>query len=71
MDRDIIDNKPREEWEFLIHQWVKNEMARQMLIRHLLDGITYERVAEELDVSRATVYNKIKKYSKKVFDHCD
>lgn len=70
MDKSIFDNKARDEWEWLINQWVLDEVAKKMLIRHFLDGIPYERIAEELDVSRATVYNKIKKYSAKLFKHC-
>lgn len=65
----IIDDHPREYWENLIDQWVYDWQARIMLKRHYLDGITYEALAEELDVSRTTVYNKIVKYSKKIFEH--
>lgn len=69
MKKDIIDEHPREYWEFLIDEWIFDWQARVMLKRHFLDGITYEDLAEELDVSRATVYNKITKYSAKLFKH--
>lgn len=69
MDKSIIDDKPREEWEQLINRWVHNEVGRKMLVRYLLDGIPYEKLAEELDVSRATVYKKIKKHSAQLFKH--
>ena len=71
MDRELIDDKPREEWELLINRWVHDEQARRMLVRHLLDGITYEALAEELDISRATVFRKVDKYSKQLFKHSD
>ena len=70
-NHDIIDNKPRETWEFLINQWVHDEMGRKILIEWLLNGHSYERIAEELDISRATVYNKAKRYSAQLFKHCD
>lgn len=66
-----LGHHPREYWEINIHRWVFDELARKILTRHLLDGIPYEQIAEELQISRATVYNKMKKYSDKVFEHCD
>ena len=70
MDKSILNEKPREEWLQLINRWVHDEIGRKMLERHLLDGIPYEKLAEELDVSRATVYKKIKKHSAQLFKHC-
>lgn len=69
MDRSIIDKHPREYWEKLIADWIYDEPSRYMLIRHFLDGKTYEAIAEELNISRATVYNKVTKYGAKLFKH--
>ena len=44
----------RSEWENLIDEWIVGRNAernRQILKRRLLDGITYERLAEEFDMS--------------------
>jgi predicted DNA-binding protein YlxM (UPF0122 family) len=71
MKKHIIEDYPREYLEHLIDQWIFDWQARVMLKRHLLDGITYEDLAEELDVSRATVYNKITKYFDKLCKHLD
>ena len=71
MKKDIFDFKTRDEWEHLIYQHVFDEQARKMLIRNLLDGVNYEKIAEEFDVSRSTVYNKVSKYSKKLFKNCN
>ena len=68
---EILDKYPREFWENALYQWVRDELARKAIARNFLDGIPYEKVAEELGVSRDTVYNKIKKYSPKMFDHVD
>ena len=73
MHRDIekLSKKPREFWERIIDQWVFDEKARYALKRNFLDFAPYEQIAEELDVSRATVYNKIAKYEKQIFKNCD
>lgn len=71
MVRDKIFEKPRDEWERLIFQWVYDAQAREILRLCLLDGISYEKAAEMLDISRATVYNKVAKWSPRVFEHCD
>ena len=67
----LLDLYPREYWEHMLVQWVHDEIARKSIARNFLDGIPYEQIAEELDVSRATVFNKIKKYAPKLFKHVD
>lgn len=62
-----LDKQPREYWETVIMSRVFDELARKAITRNFLDGISYETIAEELGVSRDTVYNKIKKYSPKIF----
>lgn len=42
---------PRSQVEALIDEWIFNERNRRILKRRLLDGITYERLAEEFDLS--------------------
>ena len=55
-----IYNLSRSEWENLIDQWVFKERDRAILKRRLLDGICYEPLAEEFDLSvqqtKAIVY---------------
>ena len=65
-------NLSRSEWENLIDQWIigrNSERNRKMLKRRLLDGITYERLAEEFDMSPQNVCNVIYKCQDKVFKH--
>ncbi len=62
----------RSEWENLIDEWVVGRNAernRKMLKRRLLDGITYERLAEEFDMSTQNVCSIIYKCQDKVFRH--
>jgi DNA-directed RNA polymerase specialized sigma24 family protein len=65
-------NLSRSEWENLIDQWIigrNSERNRKMLKRRLLDGITYERLAEEFDMSVQNVCGTIYKCQDKVFKH--
>ena len=41
----------RSEWENLIDEWVFSERDRALLKRRLLDGICFESLAEEFDLS--------------------
>ena len=41
----------RSEWENLIDEWVFSERDRAILKRRLLDGICFEPLAEEFDLS--------------------
>ena len=70
-DEERLEKHPREYWEHLIHQWVLDEIARKAITMNFLDGKSYEQVAEALDVSRATIYNKIAEWSPKMFKHSD
>ena len=60
---------PRAFWEDAIRQWVRDEKARYCIVRNFLDDIPYEDIAAELNVTRATVYNKISKYAPVLFEH--
>lgn len=63
-------NIPRSEWEKIIDEWIFSERDRKILKRKLLDGATYEKVAEEFDMSdrqmRAIVRASINKISSKI-----
>lgn len=51
----------------LIDQRVLNERDRKLLRRRYLDGIIYEQLAEEFDISRTQVCNIVYKYQKRIF----
>lgn len=40
---------PRSEWLSLADEWIFSEQGRQVFKRYYLDGITAERLAEEID----------------------
>lgn len=58
---------PRSEWERLIDEWVFSEEHRKMLKRNLLDGRTYEQLAEEFDCSRDKIARLVPKLEKRIF----
>lgn len=68
-NNNTIEDYPREFWINAIAQWIKDEKARYCLVRNYLDRIPYETIAEELNISRSTVYRKISKYEKILFNN--
>ena len=57
----------RSEWEFYIDQFIFDEEHRAMLKRNLLDGRTYEQIAEQFDCSRDKVARLIPKLQDRLF----
>ena len=57
----------RTEWEHLIDEWIFNEEHRKMLKRDLLDGRTYEQLAEEFGCSRDKVARLIPRLQNQLF----
>lgn len=57
----------RSEWENLIDEFIFNEEHRAMLKRNLLDGRTYEQIAEQFDCSRDKVARLIPKLQDRLF----
>ena len=60
-------NLPRSEWVRLIDEWVFNEEHRQILKRNMLDGRTYEQLAEEFDCSRDKIARLVPKLQDRLF----
>jgi DNA-directed RNA polymerase specialized sigma24 family protein len=58
---------PRSEWNKLIDEWIFNERNRAILKRRLLDGICYEPLAEEFDMSVRQIKNIVYKSEKRLF----
>ena len=51
----------------LIREYVHNERNREILKRRLIDGRTYEQLAEEFDLSPRQVKNIVYKAEKVLF----
>lgn len=59
----------RSEIEAAITEWVLNERDRAVIRRRLIDGSTYESLAEEFDLSVSQVKRIVYKAQEKVFRH--
>lgn len=59
----------RSEWERYIDEWIFCEEHRAMLKRNLLDGRTYEQIAEQFDMSARHVARIIPKLQERLFKH--
>lgn len=56
----------RTEIQNLINEWILSERDRQIMHRKLLDGITIEKISEEVDMSPRQVHRIVKKLSLKL-----
>lgn len=63
------DDLSRSQWETLIDEWIFNERDRKILKRRLLDGICYEPLAEEFDLSVRHVKNIVYRGQDKLSKH--
>jgi DNA-directed RNA polymerase specialized sigma24 family protein len=52
-----------------IDEWIHSERDREILARRLIDGITFERLAEEFDMSVRQIKNIVYKSEQELFKH--
>jgi DNA-directed RNA polymerase sigma subunit (sigma70/sigma32) len=62
-------NKSTTEIAKIIDEWIFNERDRRILKRRLIDGLTYESLAEEFDLSTPRIKTIVYKCQDKVFKH--
>lgn len=60
---------PRSQIERLIDEWILNERNRKILKRRILDGVCYEPLAEEFDLSVRQVKTIVYKSEEILFRH--
>ena len=60
-------NLDRYQWENLIDRWIFNERDREILKRRLLDGICFEPLAEEFNLSVQQTKSIVYKAQNKLF----
>jgi hypothetical protein len=66
----MIDcNLSRSQISHLIDEWIFSERDRNILKRRLLDGICYEPLAEEFDLSVSQIKNIVYKGNKILIKH--
>lgn len=59
----------RSEVERLIDEWIFSERDRAILRRRLLDGVIYDKLAEEFDLSVRHVKKIVYKGEDRIFAH--
>lgn len=59
----------RSQWENKIDEWIFNEEDRAMLKRRLLDGIVFEKLAEEFHLSVDQTKKRVYRAQEKLFKH--
>lgn len=59
----------RSEIEHTIDEWILNEKYRRIIKRRLIDGITYENLAEEFEMSVSQIKRIVYNTEDKVFKH--
>lgn len=62
-------NLNRQQWEALIDQWIFNERNRAILKRRLLDGVIYEDLQDEFDLSVRQLKTIVYKNQRELFKH--
>lgn len=64
-----FDNLSKSEIEGLIAEWVMNERNRKILHRRLIDGVRFDKLAEEFDLSVTQTKNIVYKYRSLILQH--
>lgn len=63
---EVVSNKELAE---IIDNWIKNDRNRKIMKRRLIDGICYEPLAEEFQLSVRHVKNIVYKNEIIIFNH--
>ena len=64
-----LDNISNSEIERLINEWIHSERDRKILKRRLIDGICYEPLAYEMDMSVRQIKRIVSKAEEQLFKH--
>ena len=64
-----LDEIPNSVIEHLIDEWIHSERDRKILKRRIIDGICYEPLADEMDMSVRQIKNIVYKAEAKLFKH--
>ena len=61
------DTRTRSDWERVIDDWIFNIRDREILKMSMLDGLTYEVIAEKLDMSPRQIARIVPKLQARLF----
>lgn len=63
------DDIPNSEISKQIDEWIKSERDRKILKRRLIDGVCFEPLAEEFDLSVSHIKKIVYKAEEQLFRH--
>lgn len=66
--KQILDSRPRSEWERLIDEWIYDELDRRILRRYLFDGVTFDKLTEEIQQNRQIEVDMVRRRFRKAFE---
>lgn len=66
--KQILDSRPRSEWERLIDEWIYDELDRSILRRYLFDGITFDKLTEEIQLNRQIEVDMVRRRFHRAFE---
>lgn len=69
MKHELPADLSRSQYEALIDEWIFNYRDRAILKRRLLDGLTYEQLAEEFEMSTKWIQKVVYKSLDKLLKH--
>ena len=64
-----FENISNSELEKLINEWIHSERDRKILKRRLIDGICYEPLADEMNMSVRHIKSIVSRAEAKLFKH--
>jgi hypothetical protein len=67
--RYVFDEVSVSQLEHTIDEWIHSERNRKILKRRLIDGICFEPLAEEFDLSVTQTKTIVRKGEEKIFKH--
>ena len=68
-ERNRMDNYSNDDIRLLIDKWIRGERNREILKRRLIDGICYEPLAEEFNLSVRHIKTIVYKNEDILFKH--
>ncbi len=69
--RIVLPELSRTQYEDLILEWIFSERDRNITTRKLLDGLTYEQIAEEFDISEVQAKRIVRKSTEILLKHAN
>ena len=68
-NRELINSRSRSEWETLITEWIHDARDRSMLRRRMLDGLTFEDLADEFCLSVTQTKERVYRAQRQLLNH--